>query len=132
MSYLIDTNICIYLINKRPQNIIDKVHDVGADQILISSITIAELEYGVSKSIRSAENKRKLEMFLMPFEVLSFDKKASEKYGDLRNELQVKGKLIGPLDMLIAAQALAFSMILVTNNEKEFRRVKGLKVENWL
>ncbi len=132
MSYLIDTNICIYLINKRPQNIIDKVHVLGAEQILISSITVAELEYGISKSASSLENKRKLEMFLLPFEILVFDKKASEKYGNLRIGLEKRGELIGPLDMLIAAQALAHSMTVVTNNEKGFRRVKGLSVENWV
>lgn len=131
MRYLIDTNICIYVINKRPVEIIRKFKEVKIGDIGISSITVAELQYGVSKSSNKERNRQRLNEFLAPFEILSFDEVATKHYGDVRAQLERSGKVIGTLDMLIAAHALSKGLIVVTNNEKEFKRVKGLSIENW-
>jgi len=131
MKYLLDTNICIYLINERPKKAIAhfKRHSIG--DIGISSITASELAFGIAKS-GSLKNRVALEAFLLPLQILEYDANAAMVYGDIRAALEKKGKTIGPLDMLIAAHALSRQLVLVTNNEKEFRRVDQLKVENWL
>ena len=131
MKYLLDTNICIYLINERPKKVLAhfKRHSLG--DIGISSITASELAFGVAKS-GSSKNSAALEAFLLPLNVVDYDVGAAMIYGDVRATLEKQGKTIGPLDMLIAASALSRQLILVTNNEKEFRRVSKLKVENWL
>ena len=131
MKYLLDTNICIYLINERPKKVLAhfKRHSLG--DIGISSITASELAFGVAKSA-SSKNSAALEAFLLPLNVVDYDAGAAIIYGDIRATLEKQGKTIGPLDMLIAASALSRQLILVTNNEKEFRRVSKLKVENWL
>ena len=131
MNYLIDTNICIYVMNKIPFEVIDKFKNTEIGQIGISSITVSELNYGVAKSKRQKQNAQRLEEFLTPFEILPYDETVSEYYGIIRYQLESEGKVIGPLDMLIAAHALSKDLILVTNNEKEFLRIKSLKVENW-
>ena len=131
MNYLIDTNICIYVMNKKPFEVIDKFKNTEIGQIGISSITVSELNYGVAKSKRQKQNAQRLEEFLIPFEILPYDEIASKYLGLIRYQLESEGKLIGPLDMLIAAHALSKDLILVTNNEKEFLRIKSLKVENW-
>ena len=131
MKYLIDTNICIYVMNKKPFEVIDKFKNTEIGQIGISSITVSELNYGVAKSKFQKQNAQRLEEFLTPFEILSYDETASKYYGMIRYQLESKGKVIGPLDMLIAAHALSKDLILVTNNEKEFKRIKSLKIENW-
>ncbi|MBU3917021.1 type II toxin-antitoxin system VapC family toxin [bacterium] len=132
MDYLIDTNICIYILNKRPKALLDRFENYNSDQIAISSITVAELEYGAKKSSRVKENLERLELFLFPFEILSFDAISGRYYGDIRNSLEKKGCVIGQLDMLIAAQALSRRITLVTNNQNEFSRIENLKLENWL
>ena len=131
MKYLLDTNICIYLINERPKKVLAhfKRHSLG--DIGISSITASELAFGVAKSA-SSKNSAALEAFLLPLTVVDYDAGAAMIYGDIRATLERQGKTIGPLDMLIAASALSRQLILVTNNEKEFRRISKLKVENWL
>ena len=131
MKYLLDTNICITLINERPKKVLAhfKRHSLG--DIGISSITASELAFGVAKS-GSAKNSAALEAFLLPLNVVDYDAGAAMIYGDIRATLEKQGKTIGPLDMLIAASALSRQLILVTNNEKEFRRISKLKVENWL
>lgn len=131
MRYLLDTNICIYLINERPKKVLAhfKRHSLG--DIGISSVTVSELAFGVAKSA-SPKNSAALEAFLLPLNVVDYDAGAAMIYGDIRATLERQGKTIGPLDMLIAASALSRQLILVTNNEKEFRRVNKLKVENWL
>ena len=131
MKYLLNTNICIYLINERPKKVLThfKRHSLG--DIGISSITASELAFGVAKS-GLAKNSAALEAFLLPLNVVDYDAGAAMIYGDIRATLEKQGKTIGPLDMLIAASALSRQLILVTNNEKEFRRVSKLKVENWL
>jgi tRNA(fMet)-specific endonuclease VapC len=131
MNFLLDTDICIYLINKRPPSIISKFKQYQPGDIGISVITVSELEYGVAKSIRQEENQQRLEAFLAPFELLSYTAEAVRAYGTIRADLEKRGKVIGPLDMLIAAQALTEELTLVTNNEREFKRIPGLRIENW-
>ena len=131
MNYLIDTNICIYLMNEKPLKVIEKFKNTEIGQIGISTITVSELKYGVAKSKYQKQNSKRLEEFLIPFEILPYDETASNYYGRIRFQLESEGKVIGPLDMLIAAHALSKDLTLVTNNEKEFLRIKSLKVENW-
>ncbi len=130
--YLIDTNICIYIMNNRPQEVIQKCRSVGVGNVYISSITTSELCYGVSKSQKVEENTKRLEEFLKPFTITSYSEKASYFYGKIRAQLEKQGNIIGPLDMLIAAHALSKDLTLVTNNIKEFSRIKTLKLENWV
>jgi tRNA(fMet)-specific endonuclease VapC len=131
MLYLLDTNICIYIIRKKPPKVLDQLCAIKAFEVGISSITLAELEYGVAKSSRPAQNRDALIGFLAPLTILSFGNEAAAIYGMLRAWLEKAGKPIGPMDMLIAAHALSLSTTLVTNNTREFERVPGLKLENW-
>lgn len=133
MRYLLDTSICIYLINRGPAHEVILRHMSGHiyGDIVVSAITAAELRYGVAKSARSAQNREKFEGFLRRFEVVDFDEEAATTYGDIRSILERIGTSIGPLDTLIVAHALSLQCTLVTNNEKEFQRVPGLKVKNW-
>jgi tRNA(fMet)-specific endonuclease VapC len=131
MKYLLDTNICIYLIKRHYPEILSKLLRVGFSDIGISSITVAELEYGVANSNRSIEAQGALLEFIFPFEILDFNYTAASCYGKIRKELKDKGQPISDMDMLIAAVAMANELIVVTNNEKEFRRISGLKIENW-
>jgi tRNA(fMet)-specific endonuclease VapC len=129
MKYLLDTNICIYIIKNKFSSIISKIDGIGFDQIAISSITIAELEYGVANSSQIEKSKEALLQFLLPFEILDFTAESAMYYGKIRKEL--KKNLIGTMDMLIASIALSNNLIVVTNNEKEFNRISDLKIENW-
>lgn len=131
MKFLIDTNICIYIINRRPPEVILKFRRFDAGEIGVSAITVSELAYGAEKSAHQKENRRRLEAFLMPFEVLPYDDASASAYGSIRTDLEKSDRVIGPLDMLIAAHAVSQERVLVTNNEDEFRRVPGLIVENW-
>ncbi len=118
--------------NNRPQEVIQKCRSVGVGNVYISSITKSELCYGVSKSQKVEENTKRLEEFLKPFTIISYGERASFFYGKIRAKLEKQGNIIGPLDMLIAAHALSKDLTLVTNNTKEFSRIKTLKVENWV
>lgn len=129
--YMLDTNICIYVINNKPLHVFEKFKQFELGQLAISSITAAELAFGVEKS-GSERNKQALNKFLTPLEILPYDDQMIWHYAKLRQNLQSTGKTIGSLDMLIAAHALALDMVLVTNNLKEFERVEGLKLENWV
>lgn len=131
MKLLLDTNICIYLIKKKPPSVIRHFDTYHAGTIGISSVTVAELEFGVQKSRYPSENQEALEQFLLPLVVLDFDRQAARAYGKLRALLESRGRVIGSLDMLIAAHALSQNLPLATNNIKEFSRVPGLKVLNW-
>ena len=131
MKYLIDTNICIYIMNKRPIAVIHKFKQFDVDEICVSTITVSELQYGVSRSRDHRLNKQRVEEFLSPFEISAYDEAAANIYGDIRRQLEKAGEPIGPLDLLIAAHALSGNFVLVTNNEKEFKRVENLKIENW-
>ncbi len=131
MKYLIDTNICIYIIKKKYSFLLEKIEKTGLEQIGISSITLAEMEYGIEKSANTEQNRMALIEFLLPFEIIDFDRIDSFIYGTIRNNLKKKGTPIGPMDMLLASQAINRNLIFVTNNEKEFSRVEKLKIENW-
>ena len=131
IKYLIDTNICIYIMNKRPIGIIHKFKQFEVGEIGVSTITVSELQYGVVKSKNRKLNKQRVEDFLSPLEIIPYDEIAANTYGDIRNKLEKRGESIGPLDMLIAAHALSRNLVLITNNEKEFKQVKNLKVKNW-
>ncbi|MCC2666830.1 MAG: type toxin-antitoxin system VapC family toxin [Gammaproteobacteria bacterium] len=132
MKYMLDTNICIYIIKKHPDNIIKKFNLLDVGDIGISSITFSELLYGVEKSQHSQKNKAALEEFVLPLEILPFDDESARHYGYIRASLEKKGTLIGALDLMIAAHAQATNLTLVTNNIKEFSRVHQLKIENWV
>jgi tRNA(fMet)-specific endonuclease VapC len=127
---LLDTNTCIYIINNRPSNVLERFRKYKAGEVGISSIAASELAYGVAKS-GSVKNRKALEMFLAPLQILPFDSQCLWIYADLRAALEKQGLSIGPMDTLIAAQALSIDGTLVTNNIKEFVRVPKLKLENW-
>jgi tRNA(fMet)-specific endonuclease VapC len=131
MEYLLDTNICIYIIKKKPAEVFDKFKNLTIGDVGISSITLAELQYGIEKSSNSVKNKEALEKFLTPIEVIDFGYDATVEYGKIRSELERKGVPIGPLDMLIAAHAMSLDVTLVTNNVREFERIPELKIDNW-
>ncbi|MFM9945123.1 MAG: type II toxin-antitoxin system VapC family toxin [Bacteroidia bacterium] len=132
MEYLLDTNICIYIIKQKPLVVFEKFKTLQLGQVGISTITLAELQFGLEKSSNPNQNKEALDKFLIPIEIVDFDFNASTEYGRIRASLEKKGQSIGPLDTLIAAHALSIAATLVTNNEKEFKRVDGLKLENWI
>jgi tRNA(fMet)-specific endonuclease VapC len=131
MKYMLDTNICIYIIKRKPEHVLFRLQRMRLADIGISAITLSELECGVCKSARREENHRSLAEFVAPLEVLPYDDAAASAYGALRAGLESAGRPMGSLDMLIAAHAFALGRILVTNDEKEFRRVPGLIVQNW-
>lgn len=132
IRYLLDTNICIYLIKKKPANLIAHLKQVIEKGLGISSITLSELEYGVQKSAHLQRNKLNLLRFLAPFDILPYDEKAAGEYGKIRVNLERKGKIIGNMDLMIGAHAKSLQTILVTNNEREFSRIEGLRIENWV
>lgn len=132
MKYLLDTNICIYLIKNKPESVALKLKEVDITDISISSVTTAALYFGVNKSSKKEQNQSALNTFLLPFEILSFDEKDSFIYGTIRAELERTGFPIGAMDLLIASQAISRELTLVTNNTYEFQRVKGLRIENWV
>ena len=129
--YLLDTNICIFLKNKKPKHVLDHLHQVINQSLYISSITVAELYFGVFNSQNIEKNYISLVEFLAPFKILDFDDEDAKEFGRIRSKLKKEGKLIGPYDMQIAAQAIAKKLILVTNNTNEFIRVDGIKIEDW-
>ena len=129
---MLDTNICIYIIKNKPQEVKIKFDEYEVGDICISSITVSELYYGVEKSRYREKNLKALSLFLAPLQILDYDEKASVEYGKIRAYLESKGKVIGSLDMLISAHAKSLGIKLITNNIKEFERVKGLSLENWV
>ncbi|MBK8904813.1 MAG: type II toxin-antitoxin system VapC family toxin [Anaerolineaceae bacterium] len=131
MNYFLDTNICIYIINKRPPSIVEKLMQFSPQELGISAIVVSELQYGVAKSSQSERNRQLLDAFLRPFQIVPYDTAAAEAYGFIRADLEKKGQPIGREDLLIAAHALSADLTLVTNNEAEFKRVPNLRVENW-
>ena len=132
MNFMLDTNICIYIIKRKPLNVLERFKQTEISQIGISAITLSELSYGVSKSSKPAQNQIALAQFIAPLEILPYDDNAAQYYGNLRTLLEKQGTTIGSLDMLIAAHALSVACTLVTNNTKEFSRIPNLKIENWV
>ena len=131
MKYMLDTNICIFAIRNSNDNVLKKFHDHLDDELYISSITLAELMYGVEKSRKPEQNRNALLQFLTLIDIKEFSEKAAIEYGKIRAFLENQGTPIGPLDTLIAAHAVSENMILVTHNTKEFLRIPDLTVENW-
>jgi len=131
MRYMLDTNICIYLIKQKPEKVLRhfKAHSVG--EIGISSITLAELRYGVERSQQVQKNRQALEEFTLPLEIAAFDEASAEVYGSVRAGLEQAGTPVGSMDMLIGAHALSLGVTLVTNNLREFEKIKNLKVVDW-
>jgi tRNA(fMet)-specific endonuclease VapC len=131
MKLMLDTNVCIYLIREQPSSVLERfaAHPVG--DIGVSVITLAELEYGISKSSRPDRNREALKQFISPLDVASFDRHATAAYGKLRATLEKKGQPIGSMDLLIAAHAISLDVRLITHNVKEFGRVPGLRIDDW-
>lgn len=131
MTYMLDTNICIYVMKHKPENALKRFQEELDGGLCISSVTLAELEYGMKHSSAPVKNEQALLRFLAPISILPFGAAAAAEYGEIRSYLQSRGTPIGPLDMLIAAHARAENVILVTNNVREFARVPNLEIENW-
>ena len=132
MIYMLDTNVCVYTLNKHPDYYYKNLELLGINNtIAISSIVLAELQYGISKSKRKEENQTKLNIFLNRLEVIDFTEKCAFYYGELRTELEQKGIIIGANDLLIASHALCTQATLITNNTSEFKRVSGLKIKDF-
>jgi len=132
VKYLLDTNTCIYIINKKPASALARLRSKQPEDVAVSTITIAELEYGVYRSQKTDQNRIALLEFLVPLTILDFDQGAAAVYGGIRASLESRGTPIGPMDLLIAAQAMSHDLVLVTNNEREFGRLEGLGIENWI
>ena len=131
MTYMLDTNICIYAIKNKPEQVLEKLKQNLSNGICISAITLAELQHGVEKSINPEKNSMALLQFLSILDILPFDDLAAVEYGKICAYLQKRGTPIGTIDMLIAAHAKTENLIIVTNNVREFERVPDLKIENW-
>ncbi|HSS52048.1 MAG TPA: type II toxin-antitoxin system VapC family toxin [Thermoanaerobaculia bacterium] len=131
MKYLLDTNVCADFLNRRYPNVVERLTEASPEDLCISSVVVAELRYGADRSGRKAQNHEKLDVFTAEIQCLDFDLAAARIFGRIRTALEAAGTVIGPYDMMIAAHALSLGLVLVTDNEREFRRVAGLKVENW-
>jgi tRNA(fMet)-specific endonuclease VapC len=131
MRFMLDTDICIYIIRKRPAQVLQRFRALKPFEVGISAITLAELEFGAAKSSRPEQNREALSAFLAPLEIAPFDDTAALHYGEVRAFLEKEGSPIGSMDLMIASHARSLSVVLVTNNEREFKKVPGLKVENW-
>jgi len=131
LAYMLDTNICIYVMKNYPQDLREKFNSL-AEQLCISSITLGELHYGAEKSARRADNLTAVEHFVARLDVLSFDAKAAAHYGQVRAELELVGTPCGPHDMQLGGHARSQGLIVVTNNMREFSRMQGIRVENWV
>lgn len=130
--YLLDTDICIYIIKKKPSGVLHTLEKKSKKGIGISSISVAELHYGVEKSRFIDKNRVALIEFISLFTIINFDDRDAVEFGRIKAGLEKKGNIIGPMDLLISAQAVSRNMTLVTNNTKEFDRIDGLKIENWI
>jgi tRNA(fMet)-specific endonuclease VapC len=131
VKYLLDTSVCVELIRGRALRWIKQMAKRPTSDFALSTITVAELQYGAERSARPPHQRQTLEKFLVPFAVLAFDFDATAAYGKIRVELETSGAPIGALDMLIAAHAVSRNLVLLTRNLKEFKRVPGLKAEDW-
>jgi len=131
--YLFDTNMCIFIIKQKFQNVMDKLKKNRKKGLHLSSITLAELEFGIENADPAYKTKNRMALmnFLSLFEIKYFDENAAKEFGKIKKELKDKKCIIGPFDMLIGAHAKSLKMILVTNNTEEFKRIEGLKIEDW-
>ena len=131
MKIMLDTNICIYIIKRRPATVLERFHDFRMGDIGISSITLSELRYGVAKSLQRDKNAEALNILLGSLQVVPFGEDAALAYGDIRATLERAGTPIGSMDMLIAAHAVSLGATLVTNNTREFSRISSLVLADW-
>jgi tRNA(fMet)-specific endonuclease VapC len=131
MKYLIDTNICIYLIKKKSPQLLNRLIETPVQDVAVSVITVAELEFGAQKSLYIEKNLTALQQFLSPFQILPFTEQDCKVYGRIRANLETSGLPIGAMDLMIAAQAQSHDLILVTNDTREFSRIRNLKCEDW-
>jgi tRNA(fMet)-specific endonuclease VapC len=131
LQYMLDTNICVYVIKNYPPTLRERF-DSLAEKLCISSITLAELHFGAEKSARRVENLNAIAQFAARLDVLSFPPKAAAHFGQIRAHVERLGRPVGPLDMLIGAHARAEGLTIVTNNAREFERLPGVQVENWV
>jgi tRNA(fMet)-specific endonuclease VapC len=131
LKYLLDTNIVIYVLKRRPKEVLD-IFNANASRMAISSITLSELMYGAEKSLNTDKNLEAVEEFVSHLEVLPYDAKASQHYGQIKAALEKKGQIIGENDIHIAAHAISHGLILVSNNVREFKRTPNLAIENWV
>ncbi len=131
-NYLLDTNICIYLIKQRPPEVLARFQQIQMRQVHIPTIVLFELYYGIEKNNSQKRNLAALEKFITPFSVVDFTIDAAKKAAQIRSDLEKQGKPIGVYDLQIAACALSLNMTLLTNNTREFERIVGLKLENWV
>ena len=129
--YLLDTNICIYIRQSRPEGVLGRFRKLRPGEAALSVITYGELLYGAAKSAQRTAALERLRELVRLLPALALPENAGESYGSIRAELESRGEMIGNNDLWIAAHALASGLVLVTNNEKEFRRVRGLKLQNW-
>jgi tRNA(fMet)-specific endonuclease VapC len=131
LKRLLDTNVCIHVIRRRPPKVLRRFEQYEVGEVGVSSVTAAELSYGAEKSVAPEQNREALGAFLLPLEILAFGEEAAAAYGHVRAALEKAGTPIGPLDTLIAAHAVGLGVTLVTNNVREFSRVPGLELEDW-
>jgi tRNA(fMet)-specific endonuclease VapC len=132
MRYLLDTNTCIYIIRRSPEEVMRRFQRLRVGDVGVSAVTVGELQFGVSNSSQPERNQRALTEFLAPLEVLDFPAAAAAVYGEIRAYLHQAGKPIGSYDLLLAAHALHANLTLVTNNVREFARVPDLRTDNWI
>jgi Predicted nucleic acid-binding protein, contains PIN domain len=132
MKVLLDTNICVYMIKNNPPEVRKHFEQLVPGDIAVSTITVAELQYGVEKSAAREKNALALEAFILPLEILPFDVDSALIYGKIRAELERQGRPIGGMDMLIAAQAIARDLMLITHNLREFTRIQNLRCASWV
>jgi tRNA(fMet)-specific endonuclease VapC len=131
MKYFLDTNICIYFLKGSFPNVMEQIRNTNPNNIKIPSIVKAELLYGAEKSKNRTSNLTNVNMFLEPYEIISFNDECSKIYSQIRSSLESKGTIIGPNDYIIASTVLSNNGVLITNNVKEFKYIKNLKIENW-
>ncbi len=131
MKYLLDTNVCVDYLNGRHPAVTRVIQKSAPDDLCVSSVAVAELRYGAEKSVHRQRNHARLDVLLAEIPCVDFDSNAASLYGRVRAALEKRGRLIGPYDLQMAAHALALGLVLISDNTREFRRVRGLKVENW-
>ena len=131
MKYLLDTNVCIDYLNGRFPSVAERIRRSPPQELVISSVVVAELRYGADRSVNRRGNHQRLDILIAEIPCVDFDLAAASAYGRVRAELEAQGRPIGANDMLIAAHAMALDVVLVTDNLREFERVKGLELESW-
>jgi tRNA(fMet)-specific endonuclease VapC len=131
VKYLLDTNVCVDFLNRRYPRVAERIRNFSPEDLCLSSVVVAELRYGADRSEKRLANHQRLDVLTDEIQCLDLDLAAAQAYGRIRSALEAEGNLIGPYDMMIGAHALSKELILVTDNERKFRRIPGLEIENW-